>query len=393
MKMSLLNGALLIVFATAVATPTLAADKVKIGLLTTLSGQNAGPGIEIRDGFNLALKLANGKFGGLPVELIQADDQLNPEIAKQTMDRMTKRDRVDFLTGIVYSNVLLAVAPLAIESKTFYISPNAGPSQLAGEGCSPYFFAASWQNDAIHEAPGKFALDRGMKNVFLLSANYAAGKDAMAGFRRYYTPKPADEVYVKLGQLDYSAEIAQIRAVKPEAVYFFLPGGMGINFIKQFVAAGLSKDIRLIATGITVDEDVIRATGDSMIGLFNAAPWSADLDNPANKTFVAAFEKEYNRLPTAYAAQSYDTALMIDAAVRDVKGKVEDKDALLKALRATRFKSVRGDFKLNNNQFPIQNYYLRVIGKDAQGRVTNKTLGTVFTNHGDSFAKQCKMKF
>ncbi|MEO7404102.1 MAG: ABC transporter substrate-binding protein [Burkholderiales bacterium] len=392
MKITVLGHAALVALVVASA-PSLAADKVKIGLLTTLSGQNAAPGIEIRDGFNLALKLANGKFGGLPVEVIQADDQLNPEIAKQAMDRMTKRDRVDFLTGIVYSNVLLAVAPLAIESKTFYISPNAGPSQLAGEGCSPYFFAASWQNDTIHEAPGKFALDRGMKNVYLLSANYAAGKDAMSGFRRYYTPKPVDEVYVKLGQLDYSAEIAQIRAAKPEAVYFFLPGGMGINFVKQFVAAGLSKDIRLIATGITADEDVIRATGDSMIGLFNASPWSADLDNAANKTFVAAFEREYNRLPTAYAAQSYDTALMIDAAVRDVKGKVEDKDALLKALRATRFKSVRGDFKLNNNQFPIQNYYLRVIGKDAQGRVTNKTLGTVFTNHGDSFAKQCKMKF
>ena len=198
---------------------------------------------------------------------------------------------------------------------------------------------------------------------------------------------------MKLGQLDYSAEIAQIRAAKPEAVYFFLPGGMGVNFVKQFVAAGLSKDVRLIATGVTADEDVIRATGDAMIGLFNAAPWSSDLDNPANKIFVSAFEKEYNRLPTAYASQAYDTALMIDAAVRDVKGKIEDKDALMKALRAARFKSVRGEFKLNNNHFPIQNYYLRVIGKDAQGRTTNKTLGTVFTNHGDSFAKQCKMKF
>ena len=393
MKNRMLSWVAALAAAAGMASPTIAADKVKIGLITTLSGPNAAPGIEIRDGFNLALKLANGRFGGLPVEVIQADDQLNPEIAKQNVDRMIKRDRVDFLTGIVYSNVLLAIAQTAIEAKTFYISPNAGPSQLAGEGCSPYFFAASWQNDTIHEAPGKFALDRGMKNVFLLSANYAAGKDAMAGFRRYYTPKPVDEVYVKLGQLDYSAEIAQIRAAKPEAVYFFLPGGMGVNFVKQFVAAGLSKDVRLIATGVTADEDVIRATGDAMIGLFNAAPWSSDLDNPANKIFVSAFEKEYNRLPTAYASQAYDTALMIDAAVRDVKGKIEDKDALMKALRAARFKSVRGEFKLNNNHFPIQNYYLRVIGKDAQGRTTNKTLGTVFTNHGDSFAKQCKMKF
>jgi branched-chain amino acid transport system substrate-binding protein len=373
------------------AAPLAAAAQVKVGLITTLSGPNAGPGVEIRDGFNLAVKLAGGKLGGLNAEIVLLDDQLNPDLAKQGAERLIRRDRVDFLTGIVYSNVLLSVAPVAIESKTFYISPNAGPSQLAGEGCSPYFFAASWQNDTIHEAPGKFVMDRGFKNVFLLSANYAAGRDAMAGFKRFYTQKPVDEVYSKLGQLDYSAEIAQIRAAKPDAVYFFLPGGMGINFIKQFVAAGLSKDIRLVATGATADEDVIRATGESMIGLFNAAHWSADLDNPANKTFVAEFEKSYNRLPTAYAAQAYDTALMLDAAIREVKGKLDDKAGLLRAFRANKFKSVRGDFKFGPNHFPVQNYYLRVIGKDGQGRVTNKTIGTVFTNHGDSFAAKCKM--
>ena len=369
-----------------------AADKVKVGFITTLSGPQAAPGIEARDGFNLALKLNGGKLGGLPAEIVMQDDQINPEAGKQIADRLVKRERVDFLTGIIYSNVMLAVGPVAFDAKTYYISNNAGPSQYAGEGCNPYFFAASWQNDVIHEAPGKFAFDRGFKNVFLLAANYPAGRDAMAGFKRFYTHKPTDEVYTKLGQLDYAAEIAQIRSMKPEAVYFFLPGGMGVNFIKQFVAAGLSKDVTLIATGATSDEDLIKATGDATIGLFNASHWSADLDNAANRKFVAAFEKEYGRLPTAYASQAYDTALMIDAAVRDVKGKIEDKDAVGKALRAARFQSVRGDFKLANNHYPIQNYYLRVIGKDSKGRVTNKTIGTVMTNHGDSFAKQCKMK-
>lgn len=384
--------ALTIIAAALQAATVQAADKVKVGFITTLSGPQAGPGVEARDGFNLALKLSGGKLGGLPAEILMQDDQINPETGKQVADRMIKRDRVDFLTGVIYSNVLLAVAPVAFEAKTYYISSNAGPSQYAGEGCNPYFYSASWQNDVIHEAPGKFAFDRGFKNVFLIAANYPAGRDAMAGFKRFYTHKPADEVYPKLGQLDYAAEIAQMRSAKPDAVYFFLPGGMGVNFIKQFVASGLSKDITLIATGATSDEDVIKATGDSTIGLFNASHWSADLDNPANRKFVAAFEKEYGRIPTAYASQAYDTALMIDAAVRDVKGKVEDKDAVGKALRAARFQSVRGDFKLGNNHYPIQSYYLRVIGKDAKGRVTNKTIGTVFTNHGDSFAKQCKMK-
>ncbi len=386
--MTRIIAATLLVFAAAAAH---AADQVKIGLITTLSGPNSAPGIEVRDGFNLAVKLAGGRLGGLKAEVVQVDDQLNPEVGKQGAERLVRRERVDFLTGIVYSNVLLAAGPVAFDAKTFYVSPNAGPSQYAGEQCNPYFFAASWQNDVIHEAPGKFAQDRGFKRVFLLSANYAAGRDAMTGFKRFYKNAPLDEVYTKLGQLDYAAEVAQIRAAKPDALYFFLPGGMGINFVKQFVAAGLSKDITLIATGATSDEDTIRATGESMIGLFNAAQWTADFDNPANQTFVAAFEKEFNRLPTAYAAQAYDTALLIDAAIRDVKGKIEDKAAVQKALRAARFKPVRGEFKFAANHFPIQNYYLRVVGKDAKGRITNKTIGTIFTNHVDSYVGKCKM--
>jgi branched-chain amino acid transport system substrate-binding protein len=231
-----------------------------------------------------------------------------------------------------------------------------------------------------------------VKSVYLLAPNYQAGKDSLAGFKRFYKGKIVDEVYTKLGQIDYSAELAQIRAAKPEVLYVFLPGGMGINFIKQFVAGGLSKDIRLFVPGFSSDQDVIRPVGDSMLGLFDTAHWALDLDNAANKKFVAEFEKEYKRLPSLFAAQGYDTALLIDAAVRDVKGKLEDKDAVRKALKAAKFQSVRGAFKFNSNHMPIQNYYLRVVGKDAQGRLVNKTMGTVFKDRGDAYAQDCKMK-
>jgi branched-chain amino acid transport system substrate-binding protein len=369
-----------------------AADQLKVGFLSTLSGPGAGLGVDIRDGFNLALKHMGGKLGGLPVEVIVADDQQNTDVAKQTVDKFLKKDKVDFMTGIVFSNVMLAVGQTVFDAKTFYVSANAGPSQYAGEGCNPYFFNVAWQNDNLHEAMGKTVQDKGFGNVLLVAPNYPAGKDAMTGFKRYYKGKVADEIYTKLGQLDYAAELAQIRAAKPDALFFFLPGGMGINFVKQFVAAGLSKDIQLFAPGFSADEDVIKAVGAPMLGMFNSSQWNHDFDNPQNRRFVADFQKDYGRLPSLYASQGYDAAMLIDAAVRETKGRLDDKDAVRKALRKADFKSVRGAMRFNTNHYPVQNYYLRVIGKDAEGRITNKTLGTIFTNHADAYVGQCRMK-
>jgi branched-chain amino acid transport system substrate-binding protein len=369
-----------------------AADKVKVGLVSTLSGPNAAIGNDIRDAFMLVVKLNGGKLGGLPAEVLIADDQFKPDVGKQLFERMVKRDKVDFLTGVVFSNIMLAGLPEAIEGKTVYLSPNAAPSPIAGKECSPYFFAVSWPNDAYHEAAGQHATNQNFKNAYLVAPNYQAGKDSLAGFKRFYKGKVVNEVYTKLGQLDYAAELAQIRSLKPDAVFFFLPGGMGINFVKQFVAAGLSRDTQLFAPGFSADEDVIKAVGAPMLGMFNSSHWAHDMDNAENKRFVADFEKTYGRLPSLYASQGYDAAMLIDAAVRDSKGRLNDKDAVRKALEAKRFKSVRGDFKFNSNHYPVQNYYLRVIGKDAQGRVTNKSMGTVFTNHADAYVAQCKMK-
>ena len=378
--------------ALAAATAVNAADKVKVGFISTLSGPNAAIGIDIRDAFNLAVKLNGGKLGGLPAEVLVTDDQLKPENAKQIAERYLKLEKVDFLTGGVFSNIVLAIAPDAIASKVFYISPNAGPAQFTGAQCSPFFFAASWPSEAYSEAGGQYMTSKGIKNAIFLAPNYVGGHDAATGFKRYYKGKLVEEMYTKLGQLDYAAELSQIRAAKPEALYVFLPGGMGINFIKQFVASGMSKDIVLITPGFGSDQDVIRPVGDAMLGLFDTAHWALDLDNPANKKFVAEFEKEFKRLPSVFAAQGYDTALLIDSAVRDTKGRLDDKEGVRRALKAARFQSVRGPFKFNRNQYPIQNYYLRVVGKDSQGRLVNKTMGTIFKDRGDAYVQDCAMK-
>jgi branched-chain amino acid transport system substrate-binding protein len=377
---------------TIAAQSALAANTVKVGFLSTLSGPGAGLGVDIRDGFNLAMKGLNGKLGGLPAEVLIADDQQNVDVAKQTADKFVKKDKVDFMTGIVFSNLMLAVGKPVFDSQTWYISANAGPSQLAGADCNPYFFNVAWQNDNLHEAVGKYVNDQGFKNVVLVAPNYPGGKDAMSGFKRFYKGQVSEEIYTKLGQLDYAAELAQIRSQKPDALYFFLPGGMGINFVKQFVAAGLSRDVQLFAPGFSADEDVIKAVGAPMLGLFNSSHWAHDMDNAANKKFVADFQKEYGRLPSLYASQGYDAALMMDAAVRDVKGKIEDKAAVRKALEAAKFASVRGPFKFGPNHFPVQDYYLRLIRKDSEGRITNKTMGVIFKNHADAYVGECKMK-
>src|SRR5581483_6318023 len=357
---------------------------------STLSGPSAAIGIDIREGFNLFLKQNGNKLGGLPAETVFADDQQNPDVGKQLIERLLKKDKVDLVTGIVFSNVMTAVAPAVFEAQTFLVSANSTPTIYSGEGCSPWFFSTSWQNDGAHEAAGKYVSDKGYSNIVLIAPNYPAGKDAAIGFKRFYKGAVADEIYTKLGQLDYAAELAQIRAAKPQAVYAFLPGGMGVNFIKQFVAAGLNRQIVLVGPGFIADEDIIKAVGEPMVGMFNTAQWAHDLNNPQNKRFVADFQKQYQRLPTVYASQGYDAAQLIDAAVRDVKGKIEDKPALRKALQAANFKSVRGEFRFNVNQIPIQNYYLRQVVKEPSGRITNKLVGTVLTNHADAYAAACK---
>lgn len=369
------------------------ADKVKIGFISTLSGPASALGIDARDGFNLALKLNGGKVGGLPAEVILLDDKLNPDVGRQHAERLTQLDRVDFVTGTIFSNVLLAAAPPVLASKTIYISPTAGPAELAGSQCNRYFFNSAWQNDTNLGVPGILATQRGMKTVFLIAPNYPAGRDAANGFKRFYKGQVVGEIFTKLGQLDYGVELSQIRAAKPQAVYFFLPGGMGINFIKQFVGAGLSSDVTLLTSGVSADEDIIRAVGEPMLGLLNTANWGHDLVNEANLKFVAAFQKEYGRLPSVYAAQAYDTAHLIDAAVRDAGGRMADREAVVRALRAKRFQSVRGDFKWDNNNHPVEDWYARVVGRDSQGRITNKIVGTVQKGLGDAYAKNCPLKW
>jgi branched-chain amino acid transport system substrate-binding protein len=385
----------LTVLAGALALPSQAqtAQTVRVGLAMDLSGPFAVGGAEAKAGFAVAMKQLGGKLGGVPVEFVEADTAGNPEMARQIVERMLLRDKIDLFTGPVGSSVALAVGPPLFAARVPYLSSNTGPSDYSGARCNPYFFGTSYPNDAYYESAGKFASDKGFKKVAMIAPSYPGGKDAINGFKHTFKGGLGDELYTKLGQIDYSAELAQIRSSKPDALYFFLPGAMGVSFIKQFVGAGLSKEVTLITTAFSADEDMIPAVGEPMLGLFNTAHWSFDLDNPANQRFVAAFRQQNNgRNPSFYAGQAYDVLMAMDGAVRDVGGKVADKPALLKAIKAANYKSVRGDFRYGANNFAIQNYYLRVIAKDANGRIANKVIGTVLERYQDRTATLCPMK-
>ncbi|MBC8158324.1 MAG: ABC transporter substrate-binding protein [Alphaproteobacteria bacterium] len=372
------------------ATQAFAADPVKIGMITTLSGGGAGLGIDIRDGFALAIKQKGGKLGGVATDLIVVDDARKVENAKQSATRMIKQDNVDVVTGIVWSNLAMAVVPAVTRAGKIYVSPNAGPSALAGAKCHKNYFNVAWQNDNLHEAMGQFVADAGFDNVYLLAPNYPAGKDALAGFKRFFKGNIAAEVYTKLGQVDYAAEIANLRAAKPDGVFFFLPGGMGINFVKQYAQSGLIKTVPLYGPAFSFDEGILKAVGEAALGTFNTSQYSHDLDNAANKAFAGAYMEAYGRKPSLYASQGYDTALLLDAAIAKVGGNVEDTDAFRAALKAAEFKSVRGAFRFGPNNHPFQDIYVREVVREGDA-VTNKLVGKVFSNHGDAYAADCKM--
>jgi branched-chain amino acid transport system substrate-binding protein len=358
------------------------AGSVKVGMITTLSGGGAGLGIDVRDGFMLALKNA----GTEDVDVVIEDDARKPETAVQLADKMIQSDKVDILTGIIWSNLAMAVAPGVVAQDKLYLSPNAGPSELAGKQCDENYFNVAWQNDNLHEAMGAYANDAGYKKTFIMAPNYPAGKDALTGYKRFFKGELAGEVYTKLGQTDYAAEIAQIRASGADSLFFFLPGGMGIAFMKQYAQSDVG--VPVMGPAFSFSQDILAAVGDAALGVKNSSQWNKDLDNEANKKFVETFQAEYGRLPSLYASQGYDTANLILSAMK--KADVSDADAFRAALKEADFASVRGSFKFGNNNHPIQDIYVREVVKEGDV-ITNKIIATAFKDHQDAYASECKM--
>ncbi|BCB18332.1 ABC transporter substrate-binding protein [Bosea sp. ANAM02] len=386
-----LRGLLFGIAATLAASTALAQQPVKIGMITTLSGPGGYLGQDIRDAFKLAIDLEGGKLGGVPVELMVEDDALKPGQGKQIAEKMLKTDGIKIFTGIVFSNVAGATVPDIVDSGALYVSPNAAPSNFAGKECNANYFVVSWQNDSLHESAGQYATNLGYKKAFILAPNYQAGKDALTGFKRMFKGEIAGEVYTRLDQTDFAPEMAQIRAANPDVVFQFHPGGLGIAFLRQYQQAGLLGKTPMVLAEPSLDATTLKAVGESALGLSVTAHWNSDFDNAANKKFMEAWTKAYNRAPTYYASQGYDAALAIASALKATGGKT-DVPALRTALAKADFQSVRGAFKFGPNQHPVQDWYALKVEKGADGAPVLKTTGTkVLSNHGDVYAKDCKL--
>ena len=362
---------------------------VKVAFVATLSGPGAAIGTQLRDGWLLGTKELGGKLGGVPLERLVIDDELKPDVALTKVRAALERDHVDFVVGVVFSNILQAIFRPVTESQTILVSCNAGASTYAGKGCSPYFYATSYQNDQPHAAMGQVAQDAGYKRVVIIVPNYQAGKDAVAGFRSKYKGEVADEIYVPLSQLDFSADVAKIASEKPDAVFAFMPGGLGVNLVRQYRQAGLAGIPFLSA--FTVDEATLPAQGDAALGFFNSGAWAPNLDNPRNVAFVKAFEAAYGYVPASYAAQSYDAAFLIDSAVRAVGGKLSDKAGLRAAMQKADFQSVRGNFRMGKNHFPVEDFWLTKVVKRPDGKYATETVRKVLTDDVDGYAADCHM--
>ena len=368
-----------------------AAAQIKIGFITTISGPAGALGQDQYDAFMLGIDHAGGKLGGQAVEVIKEDDQLKPEVGVQIAQKLVERDKVQIVTGVIFSNVMMAIHKPITDARIFFIGSNAGPTPIVGKSCSPFFFSTSWSNDSLHEPMGKLATDLGYKRVYAMAPNYVTGKEAVSGFKRYFKGQILDEVYTQINQPDYAAEIAQASAAKPDAIYVFYPGGMGINFVRQYQQAGLLGRIPLLSTA-TIDEITLPALKNTAVGAITAAAYSSDIDNPQNRKFVDGFRKKYGRLPSMFAAQSYDAAQLLDSAIRKVKGDLSNSAAFGAALKAADFKSVTGPFRFNTNQFPIRNYYRIDVGTNAAGQAVLVNKGAIFTNHADAYSKECPLR-
>lgn len=388
MKTQLTLAATALLLGTAMS-PAFAQEKIKLGVIVTLSGPAAALGQQVRDGFALAVKDLGSKMGGRDVEVIVVDDELKPDAAVTKVKGLLERDKVDFVVGPIFSNILQAIHRPVTESKTFLISPNAGPSTFAGKDCNSFFYVTSYQNDQVHEILGKVAQDRGYKRMYLMVPNYQAGKDSVAGFKLDYKGEIVEESYMPLNTLDFQPELSKISSQKPDAVFTFMPGGLGVNFVKQYKQAGLADSIPVLSA-FTVDESTLPAQKDAAVGMFGGANWAPNLDNSQSKKFVAAYEAAYSSVPGTYAMQGYDAAMLIDSAVKGVNGDLSNKDAVAAALKKADFTSLRGSFKFNTNGYPIQDFYLTKVAKRPDGKFETEIVQKVFANYGDRYAKDCK---
>jgi branched-chain amino acid transport system substrate-binding protein len=388
-----MKRALLLIAVTLLAGPALGQEKIRLGWIAAVSGPFNLAAAEQKRGFDIALEHLGNRLGGVPVEVITGDSKGNPGATVQELSRLIDRDRVDLITGLTASNEILAAIKPITDARIFLIGSYGGPAQAAGEGCSPYYFNTSFQNDQVTEGIGAYMTQKGVKKLYLMAMDYEAGHEHSNAARKGYTADVVAQVFTPIAQVDFASDIAKVRASGADAVWAFYPGAAGIAFTRQWAQGGMQGKIPLYSNVALSEPLLFAAQGKTALGITITSNYFAALDNPENRKFVDSFRAKFNRDPATFAAFQYDAVMLIDAAVREVKGDIKNQDAFRAALRKASFKSLRGPFRFSRNHQPVQNAYAGVVEARADGNLYIKTLGTIRENSPDNFAAKCPMNW
>ena len=389
LKAGVLSTALLMLFS---ANQVLAQAKLKIGFISAQSGPLNVLGLEQKRGFEIAMDHLGGKFGQTPIEVVVADSKGNPSATVQEISRLIDKEKVDLIVGLSASNELVAGVKPIVDAKIFFIGMNGGVAVNAGEQCNPYYFNAAFQNAQLTTGMGAFMTKQGVKKLYLIGADFEAGYEHTDAAKTGFKGEIVAQQFTPLTQLDFAADIAKIRASGADGVFAFYPGGLGIAFMRQWAQAGLSGKIPVFSNIALTEPTAFQAQGKSVLGTYVSAVYFAGIDNPVNKRFVQDFKTKFGRDPASYAGLAYDAMMLVDSAVKEVKGNVKDQAAFRAALKKANFQSVRGSFAFSSNNHPIQNTYLTVVDERSDGSLFLKATAVIAEKAADSFVSKCPLK-
>ncbi|MFC6279801.1 MULTISPECIES: ABC transporter substrate-binding protein [Polaromonas] len=361
--------------------------KVRVGFMLPYTGTFSQLGVAIENGFRMAINEQGGKLGGREIEYFKVDDESEPSKGIENATKLVQRDKVDVIVGTVHSGVQMGIQKVARDTGVLSLIPNAGVHAATRSLCAPNVFRTSFTNSQPTLALGKAMMDKGHKRAVWISWKYAAGDEAFEGFRDSYT-KAGGTIIKELGlpfpNVEFQALLTEIAALKSDAVACMFAGGGAAKFIKDYAAAGLKGKIPLYGSGF-LTEGVLDAAGPAADGIITTLHYSDSLDTPRNKKFRLDYAKAFKIQPDVYAVQGYDTGLLLIQGANAVKGDLNSKPALYKAMEGAVIDSPRGKWTMSKAHNPVQDMYLRVVEKGE-----NKVVGVAAKALADSGAG-CKM--
>ena len=362
-------------------------NKIRVDFMLPYTGTYAQLGVAIENGVRMAIAEKGGKLGGREIEWFKVDDESEPSKGVENANKLAQRDKVDVLIGTVHSGVQMGIQRVARDTGVLSIIPNAGVHAATRGLCAPNIFRTSFTNSQPTLALGQPMVDKGLKRAVWITWKYAAGDDALEGFKESYTKAGGTiikELSLPFPNVEFQALLTEIASLKPDAVACFFAGAGAAKFMRDYAAAGLKDSIPLYGSGF-LTEGVLEAAGPAAEGVYSTLHYADSLDTPRNKEFRSAYSSQFKMDADVYAVQGYDSGQLLVQGYDAVKGDTSKKSDLYKALEDAVIDSPRGKWTMSKAHNPVQDIYLRVVEKGD-----NKVVGIAAKALSDS-GVGCKM--